>query len=116
MSLFDSALRAQIGKCRREASSENIRAQCGHCLRSSICCWDEVADSVSCDEELFLARPRALRICSLSCFHLGTLCWQIGRSSSVFAAYDLAYLGGLAEATLGFLFGLELFCVRSPVT
>ena len=105
ISLLEWELRSQIGKCLWAASSENILEQCGHCLRLSKCfCMCEL--TVLCVKLYWLALsfvdlPTALRICSLSYFHLGTLYPFIGLESAL--SYFLTVRGGLAEATLGFL-------------
>ena len=45
INLLEWELRSQIGKCLCAASSENIREQCGHCLRLSKCfCMCEVTE------------------------------------------------------------------------
>ena len=105
ISLLEWELRSQIGKCLWAASSENIREQCGHCLRLSNCfCIFEL--TVLCVKLYWFALsvldlPTALLIYSLSYFHLGTLWPLIGLESVL--SYLLCLRGGLADATLGFL-------------
>ena len=106
----DCAFLSQIGKCLWEASSLNIRLQWGHFFLSStgwFCCPPSALYEFALS---YLERPSALRTCSDSSFHLGTLTSRMGRLSSDFWAVVVG-LGGLAEAILGFrvLFDFEGF-------
>ena len=114
INLPDSAFRSQIGKWRWAASSEKKREQWGHCLRLSRCrCAYFSTPETSYWLVLSVADlDIALRNCSLSCFHLGTLLLLMGLLSilSLFCTK-----GGLAEAMRGLRTGLKLFKLCFPL-
>ena len=89
--------RSQIGKCRAEASSENILLQWGHCLRPSganCCglCWIELNKRY----EICLGPERPT-----ICFTTWDCCIDLWSRS--LDSWDILLSYGLAETTLGFL-------------
>lgn len=103
ISLLECEFLSQIGKCLCAASSENIRGQCGHCLRLSIAC-------LSCELTVLPVklywlvlsvddRPIARRTYSLSYFHLGTF-WPL---TSLLSSLLPTLRGGLADVIRCFL-------------